>query len=246
MSIDRQALFDQIYAPIFTPPVRGHAEQLRPDRRGPVLPADNFQNTYDPARAEKILTDAGWEKDGSGMWAKDGNVPEVKWMINAGNSRRENTQDYLIPLLAQAGFNVVADNCEAECVFQQRLPTGDWDMAMYISTAPPDPTYLVPSFTCDNIPTEENDFQGQNNQFWCNQEASDALPRVRRDAGPRRPCRARQERPQGDGHRPRHAAAGELPEVGRLAHRQGGRSGRRRDRQLPGVLQLLPVGGHRR
>ncbi len=176
MSIDRQALFDQIYAPIFASAgAEGELLNCGPMVQGPYCPEDNFQNTYDPAAAEKIMTDAGWEKDGSGMWAKDGNVPEVKWMINAGNSRRENTQDYLIPLLAQAGFNVVADNCEAECVFQQRLPTGDWDMAMYISTAPPDPSYLVPSFTCDNIPTEENDFQCQNNQFWCNQEASDAL-----------------------------------------------------------------------
>jgi len=176
MSIDRQALFDQIYAPIFASAgAEGKLLNCGPIVEGPYCPEDNFQNTYDPAAAEKIMTDAGWEKDGSGMWAKDGNVPEVKWMINAGNSRRENTQDYLIPLLAQAGFNVVADNCEAECVFQQRLPVGDWDMAMYISTAPPDPNYLIPAFTCDNIPTAENNNQGQNNQFWCNQEASDAL-----------------------------------------------------------------------
>jgi len=96
-------------------------------------------------------------------------------MVNAGNTRRENSQAYLIPLLAQAGFNVVADNCEAECVFQQRLPSLDYDLAMYISTAPPDPQYLIPSFTCENIPTEENDFQGQNSQGWCNEEASQAL-----------------------------------------------------------------------
>jgi ABC-type transport system substrate-binding protein len=96
-------------------------------------------------------------------------------MINTGNSRRESTQDYLIPLLRAAGFNVIADNCEAECVFQQRLPAMDYDLAMYISTAPPDPGYLTPAFTCDNIPSEENDFQGQNQQGWCNQEASDAL-----------------------------------------------------------------------
>ena len=31
-------------------------------------------------------------------------------MINTGNLRRENTQAYLIPLLQQAGFNVVPDN----------------------------------------------------------------------------------------------------------------------------------------
>jgi peptide/nickel transport system substrate-binding protein len=176
MSIDRQSLFDQIYGPIFASAgAEGALLNCGPIVEGPYCPDDAFQNTYDPAAAEQILTDAGWEKDGSGMWAKDGVVPEVRWMVNAGNARRENTQDYLIPLLAQAGFNVVADNCEAECVFQQRLPSLDFDMAMYISTAPPDPTYLTPAFTCDNIPSEENANQGQNSSGWCNEEASDAL-----------------------------------------------------------------------
>ena len=49
-------------------------------------------------------------------------------MVNAGNTRRESTQAYLIPLLKQAGFNVVADNCDADCVFQQRLPGLDYDL----------------------------------------------------------------------------------------------------------------------
>ena len=65
-------------------------------------------------RRETILTDAGWTKNGDGMWANpDGEVPEVRWMVNTGNTRRESTQAYLIPLLAEAGFDVVADNCEA-------------------------------------------------------------------------------------------------------------------------------------
>jgi len=176
MSIDRQSLFDQIYGPIFASAgAEGELLNCGPIVQGPYCPDDAFQDTFDLAGAEKIMTDAGWEKDGSGMWAKDGVVPEVRWMVNAGNARRENTQDYLIPLLTEAGFNVVADNCEAECVFQQRLPSLDFDMAMYISTAPPDPSYLTPSFTCDNIPSAENNNQGQNSSGWCNEEASDAL-----------------------------------------------------------------------
>src|SRR5690606_10516486 len=102
-------------------------------------------------------------------------VPEVRWIVNTGNTRRENTQAYLIPLLAEAGFNVVADNCDAACFFQQRLPALDYDLAMYISTAPPDPSYLTASFTCGQIPTEDNGYVGQNSQGWCNEDASAAL-----------------------------------------------------------------------
>ena len=132
------------------------------------------------------------------MWAKDGEVPEIRWMVNAGNTRRENTQAYLIPLLAEAGFNVIADNCDAACVFQQRLPAGDYDLAMYISTAPPDPSYLVPSFAGDQIPTEENGFAGQNFSYWDN-AGGNRSPRTRptsRSTRPSVPSSSRQPSPR--------------------------------------------------
>jgi len=96
-------------------------------------------------------------------------------MVNTGNTRRENTQEFLIPRLKEAGFNVRADNCEAlPCVFETRLPSLDYDMAMFINTVAPDPAYLR-TWGCDQIPTEENDFQGQNSNGWCNEEATELL-----------------------------------------------------------------------
>ena len=172
-SIDRQALFDQIYAPIFeSAGAEGELLNCGPIVQGPYCPEGIFQETFDPTAAETLLTEAGWEKDGAGFWAKDGVAPQIRWMVNAGNTRRENAQAYLIPLLAQAGFNVVPENGTAEEVFQQRLPSLDYDLAMYISSAQPDPSYLTPILACDQIPTEENDFQGQNQQGWCNEEAT--------------------------------------------------------------------------
>jgi peptide/nickel transport system substrate-binding protein len=171
-SIDVDAFMAQIYAPI----VEG-AEQLTcgPIVPGPYCDESTFTDTFDAEGAAALLEGDGWTMNGDGMWEKDGNVPEVRWMINSGNSRRENAQAYLIPLLQEAGFNVVADNCEADCVFQQRLPNLDYDLGMYISTAPPDPQYLTSSFACDQIPSEENNFAGQNSQGWCNEEATALL-----------------------------------------------------------------------
>jgi peptide/nickel transport system substrate-binding protein len=174
-SIDRDALFQQIYVPI-----EATAEMLN---CGPIVPGpycDNadapFGQTFDPEGATALLEENGWTKNADGFWASpDGTVPEVRWIVNTGNTRRESTQAYLIPLLQAAGFNVRADNCDAACYFQQRLPALDYDLAMYISTAPPDPTYLTPSFTCNQIPTEDNGFVGQNTSGWCNEEASAAL-----------------------------------------------------------------------
>ncbi len=173
MSIDRDALFQQIYIPI--------SDQATLLECGPIVPGpfcngDEFAGSYDPTGAETLLTDNGWTKGGDGYWAKGGeSAPAIRWIINTGNTRRENTQAYLIPLLQAAGFNVAADNCDAACYFQQRLPALDYDMAMYISTAPPDPGYLTAGFVCDQIPTAANGNVGQNSQGWCNTEASDLL-----------------------------------------------------------------------
>lgn len=173
MSIDRDALFKQIYIPIAA---SAQLLQCGPITPGQYCNGDEFANSFDPEAAAKLLEDAGWAKDANGFWAEAGKTaPKIRWIINTGNKRRESTQAYLIPLLQAAGFNVQADNCDAACYFQKRLPALDYDMAMYISTAPPDPAYLTGSFVCDLIPTEANKNIGQNNTGWCNKEASDLL-----------------------------------------------------------------------
>ena len=171
-SIDVNAVYAQIYEPF--------ANGLPLLTCGPIAPGpycdDAFVDNYDPEGAKAGLEAAGWTMGADGFWADaSGNVPEIRWMVNTGNTRRESTQEFLIPLMAAAGFKIVADNCEAlPCVFETRLPSLDYDMAMFISTVAPDPAYLR-TWGCDQIPTEENNFQGQNNYGWCNEEATDLL-----------------------------------------------------------------------
>ncbi len=172
-SIDLEGIYQQIYAPF--------AQGIPLLQCGPIAPGPYcdpvFTDTYDPEAGAAALDAAGWTMDGAGMWANaDGEVPEVHWMVNTGNTRRESTQAFLIPKLAELGFNVIADNCEATpCVFQTRLPAQAFDFAMYINTVAPDPSYISDIATCDQVPSEENDFQGQNSMGWCNEEASAAL-----------------------------------------------------------------------
>ncbi|CAN5423871.1 hypothetical protein BH10ACT2_BH10ACT2_12370 [soil metagenome] len=172
MSIDRDAIYAQIYAPFAQGSPLLDCGPIAP---GPYCDGD-FANSYDPAGAEALLTDNGWTKNDDGFWVDaDGKRPEIRWMVNTGNTRRESTQEFLIPLLRAAGFAVRADNCEAlPCVFETRLPSLDYDMAMYINTVAPDPAYLR-SWGCDQIPTEENGFQGQNSNGWCNEDATALL-----------------------------------------------------------------------
>ncbi len=175
-SIDRNLILANIYDPIFpggpllncglwVPTIGPWCDQTIFGK------ADGTDGYYDQAAADQILTAAGWAKDGSGMWAKDGNVPEIHWIINSGNTRRESTQALMIPELKKAGFNVMADNCDAACYFQQRLPALKYDMAMYINTASPDPT-VTGIMACSSIPSDANGNQGQNSAGWCNEDAS--------------------------------------------------------------------------
>ena len=179
-SIDRNALFQQIYSPIDP---NGTVLDCGPIVPGKYCdPADPpFTDEYDPAAAASLLEGAGWSRNADGMWQDaSGNVPRLRWMVNTGNTRRESTQAYLIPLMQDAGFDLVADNCDAACIFQQRLPALDYDLGMYISTAAPDPAYLTTAFTCASIPSEENNFTGANQQGWCNEEASQLLEQADR------------------------------------------------------------------
>ena len=175
-SIDRNLILANIYDPIFSGGPLLNCGLWVPTI-GPWCDdtifgkADGSDGYFDSAGAEKILTDAGWAKDGNGMWAKDGVAPEIHWIINSGNTRRESTQALMIPELQKAGFNIKADNCDAACYFQQRLPALKYDMAMYINTASPDPT-VTGIMACSQIPGPDNNNQGQNSAGWCNEDAS--------------------------------------------------------------------------
>lgn len=170
MSVDRELILANIYDPIFPGSPLLQCGLWVPNI-GPWCDNTQFVDSYDPEAAAAVLEGDGWTKNGSGFWEKDGVVPEIKWMINTPNARREATQALMIPEFATHGFNVVADNGDAATVFQQRLPAGDYDLAMYINTAAPDPS-VTAIMACSEVPSAANNNQGQNNTFWCNEDAS--------------------------------------------------------------------------
>ncbi len=173
-SIDRELILANIYDPIF-PGSQLLQCGLWVPTIGPWCQNDQFNESYDPEGAVALLEGDGWALNDEGFWAKDGAAaPEIKWMINTPNPRREGTQALLIPVLQEAGFNVVADNGDAAAVFQQRLPAGDYDLAMYINTASPDPS-VTGIMSCSQVPSPENNNIGQNSVQWCNEAASELM-----------------------------------------------------------------------
>jgi len=127
----------------------------------------------DPAKVASFMAAAGYAKDSSGVWAKGGQQLVIHWMENTGNKRRENMQAEFIPLMAKQGFKLVTDNVTADNMFQKRLPAGDFDMAVYIQVASPDPS-VASIATSGQIPGPANKGQGQNDT-WINDKQVDQL-----------------------------------------------------------------------
>jgi peptide/nickel transport system substrate-binding protein len=173
MSVDRELILKSIYDPIFPGSELLNCALWVPTV-GPWCDNTQFADFYDPAGAEALLTENGWAKGGDGYWAKDGTVPTIRWTINTGNKRREDTQALMLPLFNQAGFKVVADNTDADTLFQKRLPALDYDLGMFIQTAAPDPS-VTSIMHCDQVPSPENNNQGNSTTGWCNEEASELM-----------------------------------------------------------------------
>lgn len=169
MSVDTQKIIDTIYKPI-DPNATQNVCMVWVPTIGQWCDESLNQGLYDPDAAAKLLTDNGWAKGGDGIWAKGGERASIKWTVNTGNTRRENTQALVIPDMKEKGFELVPDNSDAATYFQQRLPTLDVQLAMYINVATPDPT-VTSIMACDFIPTPENP-SGQNSSGYCNEDAT--------------------------------------------------------------------------
>jgi peptide/nickel transport system substrate-binding protein len=113
-------------------------------------------------QVETLMTGDGWTRGGDGIWEKDGQRASAVLKTTAANARRELTQDIVIEQAAEAGFEITADGQEAGDLFGTQLPAGDYQMALYAQVL----TSLEPSictlFCSENIPSEANDFSGQN------------------------------------------------------------------------------------
>jgi peptide/nickel transport system substrate-binding protein len=132
---------------------------------------DNWSETlaYDPAAAEKLLTDNGCTKEGD-VYSCDGEKLEFEYATTTGNELRELQFEVIQQQLAQIGIKVNAAFDEAAVVFADKfLSSKDaWDIFNFAWVGSPDPVGGNPSWMCDSPPT-------LNNTKYCNEEVSKLL-----------------------------------------------------------------------
>jgi len=156
---DRQAIVDQIVVPAVN---QGRVLEsfIVPTFRAYYVPA--FEGyTQDLDRVDQLMTEDGWTKNGDGIWAKGKKTASFTINSTTGNENRALTEQIWQSQLQQAGFDLSIKNLNADVLFGQRLPDGEYDVALYTSVGTPDPGLCL-IFCSKNIPAKKNKFAGQN------------------------------------------------------------------------------------
>lgn len=159
-SLDRDAIVEALFGGL---DITTAWNTLNPPIQEEFTDQEAFADyTLDLDQVDTLMTGDGWEKNGDGIWEKDGETATIEFITTTGNARRERTQEIVIEQAGEAGFEVTTNNQEAGTFFGQILPEGDYQLGLYAQVL----TTLDPStcnlFCSKNIPSDENEFSGQN------------------------------------------------------------------------------------
>ncbi|MCW2972351.1 MAG: extracellular solute-binding protein family 5 [Thermoleophilia bacterium] len=142
-----------------------------------VLPAQ--KDYYTPAwsdvkpdskRAQAYLEKAGYKREGA-YYAKNGKPLTIVFKSTAGNNLRLKVAQLLQQELRQNGIKMEINMEPPTVFFGTSTIQGAYDIALWAWSSNTDPSQRT-LFSCDQIPSEANDFQGNNNYRYCNEDVT--------------------------------------------------------------------------
>ncbi len=171
--IDRKAILDNLYAGksvvmnSFIPPA--HKVFSAPDSELKIY-------KFDVDAANKMLDDAGWAKGADGIRAKNGVPAKLQLRSTSGNVLRERSTQLIKAQLAKCGIDITIDLIPSTVYFgaDSGLAVGDYDLGVFAWVGQADPGGNT-LYACDQVPTPQNKWEGQNYMGWCNETASKAI-----------------------------------------------------------------------
>ena len=130
LGIDRGAIVDALVKPL-APEAVPLDNMVLPDpqRKDWEGHADQF-GTRDVDAAKATLEEAGWTAGDAGTYEKDGSPLVIDLATTAGNERREQAVELIKNQLAEVGIEAQINNCPSDCLFSDRLPAGDFQVAL--------------------------------------------------------------------------------------------------------------------
>jgi peptide/nickel transport system substrate-binding protein len=136
----------------------------------------NAKYEFNPAKAEKILDEAGWKKGSDGIRAKDGK--RLKFLYQTSiNAPRQKCQAIVKQACQKAGIEIELKSVSASVFFSSDVANPDTyphfyaDMEMYTNNmTQPDPATWMLQYASWEVATKENKWQGRNIVRWQNAE----------------------------------------------------------------------------
>ncbi len=94
---------------------------------------------YDPARAVRLLAEAGWQRNGDGIMEKNGRPFQFTILTNQGNDQRLRTAQIIQWRLKQIGIDVKIRVVEWASFLKNFVDTGNFEALVLGWTISPDP-----------------------------------------------------------------------------------------------------------
>jgi peptide/nickel transport system substrate-binding protein len=172
-AIDREGLTDALF------------QGLQPPALHNIAPIDPWY-TDDPNKivlyrhsrrqANRLLDEAGWEMRADGFrYNANGERFRMRLMTTAGNQVRETVQVYLQDQWRSIGIDVRIQNEPARVFFGQTTRRRQFDgAAMYAWISSPE-TSPRTTLHSSEIPTEANNYSGQNQPGWVNHRVDELI-----------------------------------------------------------------------
>jgi peptide/nickel transport system substrate-binding protein len=131
-----------------------------------TAPAGSTFN-YDPAKADQILTDAGYKMGPGGVRIdpKTGKQLVLRLGIHSDETTDAEMAPYIQEWLQAIGIKVIVQSMSFNDL-NAVLPKGNWDMLSDAWTTGPDPTYLLSIQDCSTLPLN-NGTGGNTDAFFC-------------------------------------------------------------------------------
>lgn len=127
-------------------------------------------NGYSPTAAGQLLDSDGWVMGSDGYRHKNGVTLALRWSTTAKNNRRETTELSAQQDLKNIGVKINIVNYPADTYFGSILPTGNFDIGEFASSATAGDPADNSTWDCDQFPAQG----GYNIMHWCDQTATTA------------------------------------------------------------------------
>jgi len=177
MCIDRDALISAVYTYV-------------PDDIKPQLRMDSFEPkthcayggpyqdyAYDPVAAGELLDEAGWTLPDGGTVRQNANGDPLKLTLTTTDSQFRQTWGAVAQQNLQGcGFDLTTNYISADIWFGDTtgIARRDYELGAFAWVGQADPTGRT-LYACNQIPTADNNWEGQNGMGWCNEKASNAI-----------------------------------------------------------------------